>query len=74
MLKAKQISVIALVIVLMTALYALDIKRLVKEEGDTNAKEQPVNNQLDLQAISQTAKNSLNANLATEIENSYMEI
>ncbi len=68
MLKAKQISVIALVIVLMAALYALDIKRLVKEESEASVKDQPVNNQLDLQAISQTAKNSLNANLAAEIE------
>jgi tetratricopeptide (TPR) repeat protein len=69
MLKAKQISVIALVVLLMFALYALDIKGLVKEENkETNTNQPPAAATLDLQTLSQTAKNSLNANLAAEIE------
>ena len=67
MLNAKQISVIGLVIVLIGALFALDIKGLVKEEGkeETPAKEVA---QVSLESVSETAKMSLNANLAAEIE------
>lgn len=67
MLNAKQISVIGLVILLIGALFALDIKGLVKEEGkaETPAKEVP---QVTLESVSETAKMSINANLAAEIE------
>jgi tetratricopeptide (TPR) repeat protein len=67
MLNAKQVSVIGLVIVLIGALFALDIKGLVKEEGkeETPAKEVA---QVSLESVSETAKMSLNANLAAEIE------
>ncbi len=67
MLNAKQVSVIGLVILLIGALFALDIKGLVKEEGkeETPAKEVA---QVSLESVSETAKMSLNANLAAEIE------
>lgn len=68
MLKAKQISVITLVVLLMIALYALDIKGLVKDEGKETNASQPPAAAPDLQTLSQTAKNGLNANLAAEIE------
>jgi tetratricopeptide (TPR) repeat protein len=67
MLNAKQVSVIGLVILLIGALFALDIKGLVKEEGK---EETPANEvaQVSLESVSETAKMSLNANLAAEIE------
>lgn len=68
MLNVKQIAVIGLVIVLIAALFSLDIKGLVKEEkGETAAAQQPVS-QVSLETISKTAKQGLNASLAQEIE------
>lgn len=67
MLNAKQISVIGLVIVLVGALFALDIKALVKEEGKEEAPSKEVA-QVTLENVSETAKMSINANLAAEIE------
>ena len=71
----KQIAVIGLVVVLMGLLLSLDIKGLVKEEdqpsgdGQENAAQISA---LTIESASQTAKQSLNANLAqqiTELEN-----
>jgi len=71
----KQIAVIGLVVVLMGLLLSLDIKGLVKEDeqpsgdGPENAAQTSA---LTIESVSQTAKQSLNANLAqqiTELEN-----
>lgn len=69
MLNLKQISVIGLVILLVAALFSLDIKGLVKQEGE-QAKAAPTQAAtVTVEQVSATAKNSLNANLAAEIEN-----
>lgn len=65
----KQIAVIGLVLILMGLLLSLDIKGLVKEEGQPgegtkNAAQASV---LTIEAASQTAKQSLNANLAQQV-------
>lgn len=65
----KQIAVIGLVVVLMGLLLSLDIKGLVKEgehsdEGAENAVQTSV---LTIEKASETAKQSLNANLAQQI-------
>ena len=71
----KQIAVIGLVVVLMGLLLSLDIKGLVKDDeqssgdGPENAAQTSA---LTIESASQTAKQSLNANLAqqiTELEN-----
>ena len=66
----KQIAVIGLVVVLMGLLLSLDIKGLVKEEdqpsgdGQENAAQISA---LTIESASQTAKQSLNANLAQQV-------
>jgi cytochrome c-type biogenesis protein CcmH/NrfG len=68
MFSAKQIAVIALVIVLITALFSLNIKGLKKETSKPMpaAKEQALV-ALSLEKVSETAKQTLNASLAAEI-------
>lgn len=75
MLNTKQISVIGLVIVLMGALLALDVKSLVKPQKES-ASEAPKKNadfsNVTLENVSENAKKTLNANLAqqlTDLEN-----
>ena len=68
MLNTKQIAVIGLVIVLIAALFSLNIKGLVKEEGKEAAATEKQAPAISLESISATAKQSLNANLAAEIE------
>lgn len=68
MLNTKQITVIGLVIVLIAALFSLNIKGLIKEETkDAAAETKPVAN-ISLESVSKTAKMSLNASLVAEIE------
>jgi tetratricopeptide (TPR) repeat protein len=69
MLNLKQISVIGLVILLVAALFSLDIKGLIKEEGETAAESTQKTVSLTVDEVSTTAKQSINANLAAEIEN-----
>jgi tetratricopeptide (TPR) repeat protein len=69
MLNVKQIALIGLVILLVAALFSLDIKGLVKEdkaEAAATATEQKI--QVSVETISKTAKQSLNASLAKEID------
>ena len=63
MLKGKQIAVIGLVVVLMGLLFSLDIKGLVKEEGQHSgeaAGEAAQTTVVTLEAVSAAAKQSLN--------------
>jgi tetratricopeptide (TPR) repeat protein len=69
MFNAKQIAVLVLIAVLVTALFSLNIKGLQKEEASkptTDAKEQAVV-ALSLEQVSETAKQTINASLAAEI-------
>ena len=69
MFSAKQIAVIALIAVLVAALFSLNIKGLQKEETSkptTAAKEQAVV-ALSLEQVSESAKQTINASLAAEI-------
>ena len=69
MFSAKQIAVIALIAVLVAALFSLNIKGLQKEEASkptTDAKEQAVV-AISLEQVSETAKQTINASLAAEI-------
>jgi len=69
MFSAKQIAVIALIAVLVAALFSLNIKGLQKEEASkptTAAKEQAVV-ALSLEQVSESAKQTINASLAAEI-------
>lgn len=71
MLNTKQISVIGLVLVLMVALLALDVKSLVKiqkKSAETTeiSKEADFSN-VTLEMVSDNAKKTLNANLAQQI-------
>lgn len=70
MIKGKQIAVIGLVVVLMGLLLSLDIKGLVKEEGQ-HSSEEGVNASktavLTLQSASEASKQNLTANLAQQI-------
>jgi tetratricopeptide (TPR) repeat protein len=69
-MRGKQIAVVGLVVVLMGLLLSLDIKGLVKEDGQhsneaaENASEATV---LTLESVSTTGKQSLNANLASQV-------
>lgn len=65
----KQIAVIGLVVVLMGLLLSLDIKGLVKEEGEPSGEgaEMTQTSDLTLETVSETAKQSLNANLAQQV-------
>lgn len=68
MLNLKQISVIVLVVLLVAALFSLDIKGLIKQEEAANtAPEKEAS--LTVEQVSVSAKQSLNANLVAEIEN-----
>ena len=69
MFSAKQIAVIALIAVLVAALFSLNIKGLQKEEASkptTAAKEQAIVT-LSLEQVSESAKQTINASLAAEI-------
>ena len=69
MFSAKQIAVIALIAVLVAALFSLNIKGLQKEEASKPtpaAKEQAVV-ALSLELVSESAKQTINASLAAEI-------
>ncbi len=69
MFSAKQIAVIALIAVLVAALFSLKIKGLQKEEASKPtpaAKEQAVV-ALSLEQVSESAKQTINASLAAEI-------
>lgn len=69
MFSAKQIAVIALIAVLVAALFSLNIKGLQKEEASKStpaAKEQAVA-ALSLEQVSESAKQTINASLAAEI-------
>lgn len=69
-MKGKQIAVLGLVVVLMGLLLSLDIKGLVKEEGQHSgeaAESAAQTSVLTVQAVSETAKQSLTANLAQQI-------
>lgn len=74
-MKRKQIAVVGLVVVLMGLLLSLDIKGLVKEEGQHSGEEAENAAKvsvLTIQTVSETAKQKLNANFAqqiTELEN-----
>lgn len=66
----KQIIVIGLVVVLMGLLLSLDIKGLVKEEGQHSgegAENAAQTSILTIETVSETAKQNLNANLAQQI-------
>lgn len=65
----KQIAVIGLVVVLMGLLLSLDIKGLVKEgeRSDEGAKNAVQTSVLTIEKASETAKQSLNANLSQQI-------
>ena len=70
MLKGKQIAVIGLVVVLMGLLFSLDIKGLVKEEGQHSgeaAGEAAQTTVVTLEAVSAAAKQSLNNNMSRQI-------
>lgn len=67
----KQLTVIGLVVVLMGLLFSLDIKGLVKDDGQ-HAGEAAQNSAaktiaITLQTVTETAKQSLNANLSQQI-------
>jgi tetratricopeptide (TPR) repeat protein len=69
MFNAKQIAVLVLIAVLVTALFSLNIKGLQKEEASKPtpaAKEQAVV-ALSLEQVSESAKQTINASLAAEI-------
>ena len=69
MFSAKQIAVLVLIAVLVTALFSLNIKGLQKEEASKPtpaAKEQAVV-ALSLEQVSESAKQTINASLAAEI-------
>ena len=69
MFNAKQIAVLVLIAVLITALFSLNIKGLQKEEASKPtpaAKEQAVV-ALSLEQVSESAKQTINASLAAEI-------
>ncbi len=69
MFSAKQIAVIALIAVLVAALFSLNIKGLQKEEASKPtpaAKDQAVV-ALSLEQVSESAKQTINASLAAEI-------
>ena len=69
MFSAKQIAVLVLIAVLVTALFSLNIKGLQKEDGSKPtpaAKEQAVV-ALSLEQVSESAKQTINASLAAEI-------
>ncbi len=77
MLKTKQVIVVGSVVLLMAVLLSLDIKGLVKPKeqqgiSNSNAGQSGAVPALKLDAVSTTAKQTLNANLAqqiTELEN-----
>ena len=76
MFSAKQIAVIALIAVLVAALFSLNIKGLQKEETSkptTAAKEQAVV-ALSLEQVSESAKQTINASLAAEITSLETEL
>ncbi|WP_423148742.1 tetratricopeptide repeat protein [Rubrolithibacter danxiaensis] len=71
MLKRKQITVIGLVVVLMGLLLSLDIKGLVKEEGQhangaAAATAAPAQS-ITVESVSETAKQGLNSNLEKQV-------
>ena len=69
MFSSKQIAVLVLIAVLVTALFSLNIKGLQKEEASKPtpaAKEQAVV-ALSLEQVSESAKQTINASLAAEI-------
>lgn len=66
MFNLKQIAVIGLVLVLIAALFSLNIKGLIKEEKNEAEKAKPTA-ELNLEQISASAKQNLNASLAAEI-------
>lgn len=70
MLKGKQIAVIGLVALLMGLLFSLDIKGLVKEEGQhagEAAQEASQVQTLSLESISEAGKQTLSGDLAQQI-------
>jgi tetratricopeptide (TPR) repeat protein len=69
MFSAKQIAVIALIAVLVAALFSLNIKGLQKEEASkpTPAAKEQVVVALSLEQVSESAKQTINASLAAEI-------
>lgn len=75
MIKKKQIAVIGLVVVLMGLLLSLDIKGLVKDDGQHSGESASEASQMavvSLESVSSAAKQSLDANLSagiTELEN-----
>lgn len=68
MLNTKQIAVIGLVILLIAALFSLNIKALIKEEEKTASAAEKSAPSVSLENVSAGAKQNLNANLAAEIE------
>ena len=73
MLKIKQVVVIGSVILLMAALLSMDIKGLVKPQqrgvSNTNSSESAALPVVTVDAVSATAKQTLNADLAKQITN-----
>ncbi|MCF8319267.1 MAG: tetratricopeptide repeat protein [Sphingobacteriaceae bacterium] len=69
MFSAKQIAVIALIAVLVAALFSLNIKGLQKEEASkpTPAAKEQAEVALSLEQVSESAKQTINASLAAEI-------
>lgn len=70
MINGKQIAVIGLVVVLMGLLFSLDIKGLVKEDGQHSgeaAESASETSLVTVQTVSTTAKQTLNANLSAQI-------
>jgi len=69
-MKRKQIAVIGLVVLLMGLLFSLNIKGLVKEDGQHSGEAAEKASQMtvvDLQTVSESAKQTLNANLSQQI-------
>lgn len=67
----KQIAVVGLVVVLMGLLLSLDIKGLVKEDSgqsENGAENAAQSSSLTIESVSETAKLSLNANLAQQVK------
>jgi Tfp pilus assembly protein PilF len=71
MMHRKQIAVIGLVVVLMGLLLSLDIKGLVKDDSQQEAEAATTASasaNLSIESVSETAKQTLNANLLKQIE------
>ncbi|WP_207428450.1 tetratricopeptide repeat protein [Pedobacter sp. SYSU D00535] len=77
MLKGKQLAVIGLVVVLMGLLFSLDIKGLVKEEGQHSgeaAENATQTSLVTLQTVSEAAKQTLSANLSRQINDLEIQL